>query len=395
MAPTPSLRAQLAALRLDNRFVSRTVLAYLMIVVAGLGAGVALWIAIDEQHSARLERQLMRGQMVEIFLRQSIVGDWGVRTSLEEQQQSHTTRARDLEDTADRVRATDPQQAGQLDMLAEQEVMLANLTQTLLTPFRVWHSGDHVADQVGGQATDELANLGFAIPIEPVAPIPTPVITPNDPPPPFTYESAVHARLLGVWRPLAESIHGFERRVPNMAFGVVLFVAALACLTMADLTERRPRASNLALVAGLAAAIGAVAAVLWWDVAVWRPLLVVMAISLVLGAGFRVLGIFKEEVAGETPHTPELEPKQFGGAHLFMRHAHNVREQVVIGLIALTVLVCSRATARSRRRSISSPRGCAVRSPARPPCCRPLTRVRQCWRCWRAIGSATAARSTR
>ena len=355
MLPKSSLRARLAALRFDKRFVSRTVLAYLMIVIAALGAGVALWIAIDEQHSARLERQLTRGQMVELYLRQSIVGDWGVRSSLEERQRSHTSRAKDLEDTADRVRATDPQQAGQLDMLAEQEAMLANLTQTLLVPFRSWRAGDHVADEVGGQASDELARLGFAIPIEPVAPIPAAPAKPEDVP--FSYESAVHARLLSVWRPLAETIDGFEGRVPALAFGVVLFVAALACLTIADLTERQARASNIALMVGLIAALGAVLAALTSDVAVWRPLLVVFAISLVLGAGFRALGIFREEPSGETaqpherellvkesretPHTPELELKQYGGAHLFMRHAGNLRERVVIGFIALTVFVSS------------------------------------------------------
>jgi len=339
MAPTPSLRARLAGLQINKRFVSRTVLAYMMIVVAALGAGVALWIAIDEQHSARLERQLTRGQMVELYLRQSIVGDWGVRSSLEERQRSHTSRAKDLEDTADRVRATDPQQAGQLDMLAEQEMMLANLTGTLLVPFRSWRAGDHVADEVGGQASEELARLGFAVPTEPVAPIPAAPAKPEEAP--FSYESAVHARLLNVWRPLAETIDGFEGRVPDLAFGVVLFVGALACLTIADLTERRPRASNIALIAGVVAAAGAVVAALKSDVDVWRPLVIVAAVSLALGAGFRMLGIFREEAAGETPHTPELEPKQFSGAHLFMRHAHNVREQVVIGLIALTVLVSS------------------------------------------------------
>jgi tetratricopeptide (TPR) repeat protein len=155
-----------------------------------------------------------------------------------------------------------------------------------------------------------------------------------------------------VWRPLAETIDGFEGRVPALAFGVVLFVAALACLTIADLTERQARVSNIALMAGLIAASGAVLAALTSDVAVWQPLLVVFAISLVLGAGFRALGIFKEEQtrnpelskedsSGETPHTPELELKQYGGAHLFMRHADNLRERVVIGFIALTVFVSS------------------------------------------------------
>ncbi len=341
MLPKPAPRARFSALSLGRRVVSRTVLAYLMIIVAALGAGVAFWIAHDEQLSARFERQLTRGQMVEIFLRQGIVGDWGVRANLEERQNSHTSRARDLQDTADRVRPTDSQQAGELDMLAEQEMMLANLTRTLMVPFRPWRTGDNVAAEVADTASDELATLGFSIPVEPAPPVSTQVTKPDAPPPALTYESAVHARLLAVWRPLAESIHGFENRVPLMARGVVLFVAALVCLTIADLTERWARISNIAIFLGTVATLSAIAAVLRWDPAVWLPLLVVLAISLVLGAGFRALGIFREVTTGEMPHTPELEPKQFLGAHLFLRHAHNVREQLVIGLIALTVLVSS------------------------------------------------------
>jgi hypothetical protein len=337
--PKPSLRARLAALRFDKRFVSRTVLAYLMIVVAALGAGVAYRVAKEEQHSAGLERQLTRGQMVELYLRQSIVGDWGVRASLEERQRSHVSRAKDLEDTADRVRATDPQQAGQLDMLAEQEAMLANLTQTLLVPFRSWRAGDHVEDEVGGEASDELARLGFAIPIEPVAPIPS---TPaKSEAPPFSYESAVHARLLGVWRPLADTIDGFEGLVPGLALGVVLFIAGLALLTIADLTERWARVSNIVIILGLVSAFAAVVAALMYDFGVWRPLLGLLAFGVVVGVGFHVSGMFKEPSSGEMPHPPDFEPKQYGGVHLFMRHAHNVREQVVIGLIAVTVFFSS------------------------------------------------------
>ena len=347
---------RLGSLRLDQPMVSRTVLAFLMIVVAALGAGVAYWIAHDEQGSARLHRQLTRGQMVEISLRQAIVGDWGVRASLEERQQSHRSRADDLEDTADRVRQADPQQAGQLEMLAQQEQMLANLTGTLLVPFRGWRAGEGVEATVGGQASDELAVLGFASPATRTAD----TSTPTGPPagavarPALTYESAVHARLLSVWRPLAESIHAFERRVPLMALGVVLFVTALALLTIADLTQSSVRTSNIAIGVGVLAAAGGVLTVLFWDPAVWRPLVVVVLLSLVLGAGLRVLGVFRQHASGETPHAPDpepasretphppdLEPRQFLGAHLFLRHAHNVREQVVILMIATAVLLSS------------------------------------------------------
>ena len=336
-----TLPQRLKAIRLDQRLVSRNVLAFFMIVVAAFGAAAAYWIAHDEQSAASVQRQLTRGRMVEIVLRQAIVGDWSVRASLEERQKSHRSRAEDLEDNADRVRATDPQQAGQLDMLAQQEQMLANLTGTLLVPFRAWGSGDTAEQQVDERVSSELAVLGFSAP--PDLKVESAPASPesNAKRPALTHEAAVHSRLLQVWRPLAERIHAFEGGGPTMAFTVVLFVAALALLTVADLTQRWVRVSNAAILAGAASALGAVSFALWFDWSSWHAFAVAAGLSLVLGGAFRALGMFEASSAGETPHTPELEPRQYSGAHLFLRHVHNQREAIVIMLIAATVLLSS------------------------------------------------------
>ncbi len=351
LVPQPaqaSPSAHKRSIDLRRQLVSRTVLAFLMIVVAALGAAVAYWIARAEQGSARLHRQLTHGQMIEISLRQGIASDWGFRSGLEERQRANRTRAAGLRDTADRIRAEDPDQAGQLDIAAQQELVMSRLTGTLLTAFRGWGTGKDTKSSLDAIVTAELARLGLVASRPPTpAPVaatpatPTTPTTTTSPPDPLSYESAVARSQLPVWRELAGRIHALHHHVPLLALGVVLFVAALVCLTVADLTIARPFASNLSLIGGMLLSLGALGAVLVWDSSVAWPLLVVSGACVLVGLAFWKAGLFSLAAEGETPHPPELEPRQFLGGHLVLRHAHGWRERTVVMVIAVTVLLSS------------------------------------------------------
>lgn len=348
---------------LDRLWLSRTALAFWMIVVSAQGASVAFWIARTEQRSDALHRQLTRGQMIELSVRQSIAGDWSFRSALEARRREHQARADSLRDNAARV-ADDPSQAGQFEMLAQQELMLANLTSTLLVPFRDEPAGSDVKRKIDQQATAELARLGFSrsdlasasqpeppsgaaeqprtpkpVPADQsadVKPLVAPVAEPD-----VSFEKTVAARELPVWRPFSDAIHALHHHVPGLALGVVLFVGALVCLTTADLVGRNRRLATIAVTSGAIAAAGAAAAVLWWDPGVWRPLAVASVFSLGLAGAFRAAGLFAHQGHGETPHPPEFEHKQFLGIHLSLKHGLHVREQVMVGVIAVVVLLSS------------------------------------------------------
>ncbi len=338
---------------LPRPWLTRTSLAYWMIVVGALGASVAFWIARTEQQSVAMHRQLTRGQMIELSLRQAIVGDWSFRAALEARQREHGSRVDALQDNATRVRPVDPGLAGQFDMQAQQERMLSRLTDTLLVPFRDVVAGQDVRARVDLQVADELARLGFgksSLPVdEPhTTGDPRHDVSEAGPSGPAsdrrapTFESVVTARELPVWRPFAEEIHTLHHHVPLLAAGVVLFVLSLVCLTAADLLSRLSRLANAALMLGAVTASGAVVSVLWWDLSVWRPMLVAGVFAVVLALVFRATGTFSHSGEGETAHPPEIEPHHFLGVHVTLKHGIDVlREQVMLGLVAGTVLLSS------------------------------------------------------
>jgi len=327
-------------------WLTRTSLAFWMIVISALGASVAFWIARTEQRSVAMHRQLTRGQMVELSLRQAIVGDWSFRSALEARQREHLSRMAALRDNATRVRPFEPGLAGQLDMQAQQERMLSSLTDTLLVPFRDVAAGADVRARVDARVTEELARLGFSQSSLSVGEShaggaeagPSGPAGAEQPP---TFESVVTARELPVWAPFSEEIHNLHHHVPRLALGVVLFVLSLVCLTAADLLSRRPRLANAALLIGGVTAGGAVVAVLWWDLSAWRPLLVATGFAVVLAAVYRATGTFSQHADGETPHPPEFEPRHFLGVHVTLKHGTHLREQVMLGLVAGTVLLSS------------------------------------------------------
>ncbi|MEZ5316151.1 MAG: hypothetical protein R2752_02005 [Vicinamibacterales bacterium] len=329
-----------------------------MIVAAALGATVAFWIARTEQGAARRHRQLTRAQMVEISLRQAIVGDLGFRANFESYQRANRGRAAAFQEDADRIRAADPEQAGQLEIRAQQELQLSRLTGTLLAAFRDWGSGNAKA-QIDARVTEELSRLGFATAPAPAAPHEAPgAATPaapegtgapdGDAPPTgqaeardTSYDGIIHARQLPLWAPLMAAIEDLHHHIPLLAIGVVLFVAALVALTFADLLAARPAAANVALLAGAAAMAGALIAVIIWDTSTWLPLALVAVASGGIGLGLRALGAFSVHTDGDPAHPPELEPRQFAGAHVVLHHARNLRERALVALTAVTVLLSS------------------------------------------------------
>ncbi|MBK9238910.1 MAG: hypothetical protein IPL75_01325 [Acidobacteria bacterium] len=331
--------------RFSRLWLTRTSLAFWMIVVGALGASVAFWIARTEQRSVAMHRQLTRGQMIELSLRQAIVGDWSFRAALEARQREHGARVDALQDNATRVRPVDQALAGQFDMQAQQERMLSRLTGTLLVPFRDMAAGPDVRARVDLQVADELSRLGFSkssLPEGSSEAGPSVVAdAPADATRAPTFESVVTARELPVWRPFSEEIHHLHHHVPRLALGVVLFVLSLVCLTSADLFSRSPRVANAALLLGGVTASGAVVAVLAWDLSAWRPLLVAGVFAVVLGMIFRATGTFAHSADGETAHPPEFEPRHFGGVHVTLKHAAHLREQIMLGLVAVTVLLSS------------------------------------------------------
>jgi hypothetical protein len=249
------------------------------------------------------------------------------------------------------VHATDAREAGQLEMLAQQELMLSRLIGTLLTPFRSVPSGKTIQARIDSVVSDELARLGFStsnagsIRTE-TAKDAKPALT--DPaadaaksPPALSYDSAVDQRMLPAWRPINDEILRVHHNVPALAFGVALFVLALVFLTIADLVRANLRLARKATILGIAAAFGALVAVLIWDIGTWKPLAFVLVAGGLVGVGFHVSGLFAQHGEGETAHPPELEPEQYRGGHLSLRVAHGMREQVVIVMIAIAVLLSS------------------------------------------------------
>jgi tetratricopeptide (TPR) repeat protein len=352
LLPAPSAPTGGGALgRLAARGLSRTSLAFWMIVVSAFGAAAAYWIAETEQASVALHRKLTRGQMLELSLRQQIVGDWGYRAALEARQREHNQRASALEAVAARLRPTDAAEAGRYDVQAQQEHILARLTGTLLAPFRQAPRDGELSANIDRQATVELGSYGFsrasATPVDVPRPAPAPATTRParafDAPPSaaLTYAETVERRELPLWTPLSRSIEERHHNVPQLARGVVLFVVALVCLTAVDLLRRRVALANAALALGAMSAVGAMVAVLVWDLSAWRPFLAAGLFSALLTLVFRVAGLFGRDAHGETPHPIELERKGFLGVHLPLRHAADLREQLLVAIAAFTVLLSS------------------------------------------------------
>ncbi|HQZ41143.1 MAG TPA: hypothetical protein PLH72_19130 [Vicinamibacterales bacterium] len=202
---------------LTQRVCSRTARALVMVVVATMGAAIAYWTAGAEQATARLNRQLTLGRMVEVSTRQQIAGDWSVRRLLDSMGAEQP-----------------PRRAGAAgDVAAQQKSLIDGLIATLSAGLRYGEpTGDLRAD-IGAAIVRELDAAGYPAPRELTARTQREGDTERA----LTFDNVVGDRMLPNWGPMDEQIELLHERVLSLAFSVTIIVVALAFLTLSDLSR--------------------------------------------------------------------------------------------------------------------------------------------------------------
>ncbi|MGE0627405.1 MAG: hypothetical protein AB7O43_06225 [Hyphomicrobiaceae bacterium] len=322
--------------------LSRLGLAVLMVVVASLGAAIALWTSFAELRINELHRRMTLGLMYEIGVRSTTINEVGLREQLQGIAREHARNAKAMSETAKRLRAAGSGEADTLEIDAQLENAQARFVNAIQWPLRklgqgnaAWWQGldKAVESQMVGSG---LNRHGAGAAIHGRGSHGEHGHDPDN-----SYKVMVEQKLLPTWHELMEQIEHKHEAVPKLALVVAMFVTALLFFTLADLRSVHRARAMIYQGVGVLISLAAVGAAIWWDRSSWLPLVAVLVIAgIAIGVGWR-LGFFKQHADGETAHLPELEPRTFFGGHAMLRHAPEAREKLLVLLIAWTVLLSS------------------------------------------------------
>lgn len=326
--------------------LSRLGLAVLMVVVAALGASIALWTALGELRITEIQRRLTLGQMYEIGVRSATMYEYGLKNQLSKMGADRRQAAKGLSESAARLRAAGIGDAERLEIGTQLENAQSRLIRSIETPLRSLEGRGNMWQLLDRSVEDQLLQYGLARYRPGSDEEPEHAGTHHAPAAPGSYRALVEEAQLPAWQALTAKVEHIHHTVPKLALVVAGFVAALLCFTLSDLNDHRPRRANIYLLAGVAIVGGIAVAALVWDSSSWKPMAVVLACSGALFAlGWR-MGFFDHATERKATHGGELEPKSFFGGHMLLHHKEKLlhatgheREKLLVLLISWTVLL--------------------------------------------------------
>jgi hypothetical protein len=330
-----------------------TAIALVMALVAMFGAIAALRAGNAEEEADVLESKLSQRHLIELTLRKEYNEREGQLFHFDDDYGALVTEGRRLRAEADALRKVDPAGAARRDVQAEVEFNAARI----LKPYRnaTWIDGFDAekfdkAQTIDRNVARDLQNIGFGSQ--------------------WTAPGESKSEATSLWRALRDEITEVQRRLIRLTIAVVLFVAALGCLTFAELWRHNHRRMMVMLGLGVGVTIGGLALAMFSDPvsavyfagvallfvvfgyvgAVVAPYISGFAERISLRMGFlspkemeekcevKTEGK-KEEEEAEFPHPGELEPRLFAGVRLHAEPTKRAFSILVILLIVFTVLI--------------------------------------------------------
>jgi tetratricopeptide (TPR) repeat protein len=344
MSSTDKYAIRIAALIKDG-----TAIALVMALVAMFGAIAALRAGNAEEEADVLESKLSQRHLIELTLRKEYNEREGQLFHFDDEYFALVTEGRRLRAEADALRQVDPAGASRRDVQAEVEFNAARI----MRPYRnsTWIDGYEVADRKPAQTIDrnvsrDLQSIGLG----------SQWVDTKDPKNEGNQDTSL-------WRTLHEEIDRIQGKLIRLTIAVVLFVAALGCLTFAELWRHNlfrmgimVALGTVVTLAGLILAVISdpisglffVAVIFLFGVFGYVGVLVAPYISgfaktVAVRMGFldpnEKKETAEEKEEEETPHPGEVEPRLFPGVRVHAEHSKRAFSILVVLLIVFTVLV--------------------------------------------------------
>ncbi len=337
--------------RLAGLIENGTAIALVMALVAMFGAIAALRAGNAEEESAVLESKLSQRHLIELTLRKEYNEREGQLFHFDDDYGALVAEGRRLRTEADALRNVDPAGAARRDVQSQVEFNAARI----LKPYRnaTWIEGVddkkfNTAQTIDKNVARELQSIGFGSQ--------------------WTESAESKKEKTSLWLKLQEEIAAVQHRLILLTKAVVLFVAALGCLTFAELWRHNWRRMMVMLGLGLAvmasglilaihadpvsgvyfAAVGGLFVMFGFVGALVAPYISGFAERVALRMGFlspqemeekcevKPEGKKEEE---EVPHPGELEPRLFAGVRLHAEPTKRAFSVLVILFIVFTVLL--------------------------------------------------------
>jgi hypothetical protein len=325
-----------------------TAIALAMALVAMFGAIAALRAGNAEEEADVLESRLSQRHLIELTVRKEFNEKEGQLFHFYDEYSSLITEGRRLRDEADALRHVDPAGASRRDVQAEVEFNAARIMG--LYSDATWIPGyaenDDKAETKDRGVSFELQSIGLGSEWK------------------SGKESTKEANPnTSLWGALDTEIDGVRKRLVRLTIAVILFVAALGCLTLAELWRFNitrllimVALGSVVTVAGLILAVLSdppsavffVAVALLFGVfgyvgAFVAPYISGFAQTVAVRMGFLDPNEMKkraeEKEEEETPHPGEVESRTFPGVRVHAEHSRRSFSILVVLLIVFTVLV--------------------------------------------------------
>ena len=309
-----------------------TIIAILMAFVAMLGMVTAYRTATAEEDVSLKESKLTQSRFLELTKREELLVRFSDSARFEVAKSAHLKRARDLQERAEKIRATDRGKASLLELQAQEEVSLARIQQPYLDFTEVPGVGNKsltINQIVDRQVAEELSESGLG---------------------------SKWQKNASIWQSLEQQIGTSRRKLKWLSFAVVVFVIALGCLSLGELWCQRRGLRLRMMVLGMTVALaGAVCVSILDHVGFWYLLgcIVVFAVlwpfsnlthgplqrlSQVLATRMGFMSV-EETEESESLHPAEPEPRLFAGARIHSEFPKSPFTCFVVLLIVLAVLL--------------------------------------------------------
>ncbi len=318
--------------RLHALAEKETIIAVLMALVAMLGMVTAYRTATSEEDVSLKESKLTQSRFLELTKREELLVRFSDSARFEVAKSAHLKRARDLQERAEKIRATDRGKASLFELQAQEEVSLARIQQPYLDFTEVPGVGNKsltINQIVDRQVAEELSESGLG---------------------------SKWQKNASIWQSLEQQIGTSRRKLKWLSFAVVVFVIALGCLSLGELWCQRRGLRLRMMVSGMIVALaGAVCVSILDHTGFWYLLgcIVVFAVlwpfsnlthgplqrlSQVLATRMGFMSV-EETEESESLHPAEPEPRLFAGARIHSEFPKSPFTCFVVLLIVMAVLL--------------------------------------------------------
>ncbi|MCE9521389.1 MAG: hypothetical protein K8S25_03025, partial [Alphaproteobacteria bacterium] len=304
--------------RLRENIDRQVVSAFIMVAISVIGAVAAYRVGLAEQRSIVLERRLAHGQLQDIGFRQEFLAEVLVKVGLTGLENRLITDAAELRRAFNFLPSGDKSVTSWLEWRAAELVLQRNVVRRFSNYLRDLTTKNSVERELAEKSADELKSQGFLA----------------------IAEEGDAARSAVQFPQLQKSIGVAHEVSASLSLCVLLFVAGLVCLTLAELNLGPALVWFLLVSAGAAISAAATVAVFIVDPAagwILGPLLIVIAAGTVLSVRYGVFRIPHDRA--HAPHPEAPEPGRVSFAHLSGHTSHDGWSRSIVLYITAAVFV--------------------------------------------------------